>query len=89
MHLGKNANGRQNDPRRKGFKKIHQQRDEFNKQNDSEAFAVKYDKEVYQPAIAACHKQSEECYEVPIQQKRDFDINEQQRQTSAITKTQP
>ncbi len=63
------------------FKKIHQQRDEFNKQNDSEAFAVKYDKEVYQPAIAACHKQSEECYEVPIQQKRDFDINEQRRQT--------
>lgn len=61
--------------------KIHQQRDEFNKQNDSEAFAVKYDKEVYQPAIAACHKQSEECYEVPIQQKRDFDINEQRRQT--------
>ena len=50
-------------------------------QNDSEAFAVKYDKEVYQPAIAACHKQSEECYEVPIQQKRDFDINEQRRQT--------
>ncbi|XPE50680.1 DUF1202 family protein [Shigella flexneri] len=28
---------------------MHQQRDEFNKQNDSEAFAVKYDKEVYQP----------------------------------------
>lgn len=27
------------------------------------------------------HKQSEECYEVPIQQKRDFDINEQRRQT--------
>ena len=24
---------------------------------------------------------SEECYEVPIQQKRDFDINEQRRQT--------
>ncbi|EKO7971416.1 DUF1202 family protein [Escherichia coli] len=67
--------------REEAFKKIHQQRDEFNKQNDSEAFAVKYDKEVYQPAIAACHKQSEECYEVPIQQKRDFDINEQRRQT--------
>ena len=67
--------------REDAFKKIHQQRDEFNKQNDSEAFAVKYDKEVYQPAIAACHKQSEECYEVPIQQKRDFDINEQRRQT--------
>lgn len=42
---------------------------------------VKYDKEVYQPAIVACHKQSAECYEVPIQQKRDFDINEQRRQT--------
>ena len=67
--------------REDAFKKIHQQRDEFNKQNDSEAFAVKYDKEVYQPAIAACHKQSAECYEVPIQQKRDFDINEQRRQT--------
>lgn len=67
--------------REDAFKKIHQQRDDFNKQNDSEAFAVKYDKEVYQPAIAACHKQSEECYEVPIQQKRDFDINEQRRQT--------
>ncbi len=67
--------------REDAFKKIHQQRDEFNKQNDSEAFAVKYDKEVYQPAIVACHKQSAECYEVPIQQKRDFDINEQRRQT--------
>ncbi|WP_250952927.1 DUF1202 family protein, partial [Escherichia coli] len=54
---------------------------QHHQQNDSEAFAVKYDKEVYQPAIAACHKQSEECYEVPIQQKRDFDINEQRRQT--------
>ncbi|XPE42741.1 DUF1202 family protein [Shigella flexneri] len=52
----------------------------FNKQNDSEAFAVKYDKEVYQPAIAACHEQSEECYEVPIQRKRDFRyINEPAR----------
>ncbi|MFP1455792.1 DUF1202 family protein [Escherichia coli] len=57
--------------REEAFKKIHQQRDEFNKQNDSEAFAVKYDKEVYQPAIAACHKQSEECYEV-----REFSRNE-------------
>ena len=79
-YWGKDANGKQM-TREDAFKKIHQQRDEFNKQNDSEAFAVKYDKEVYQPAIAACHKQSEECYEVPIQQKRDFDINEQRRQT--------
>ncbi|BBU81181.1 hypothetical protein EIMP300_25810 [Escherichia coli] len=79
-YWGKDANGKQM-TREDAFKKIHQQRDEFNKQNDSEAFAVKYDKEVYQPAIAACHKQSEECYEVSIQQKRDFDINEQRRQT--------
>lgn len=79
-YWGKDANGKQR-TREDAFKKIHQQRDDFNKQNDSEAFAVKYDKEVYQPAIAACHKQSEECYEVPIQQKRDFDINEQRRQT--------
>lgn len=79
-YWGKDANGKQM-TREDAFKKIHQQRDDFNKQNDSEAFAVKYDKEVYQPAIAACHKQSEECYEVPIQQKRDFDINEQRRQT--------
>ncbi len=77
---GKDANGKQM-TREEAFKKIHQQRDEFNKQNDSEAFRVNIDKEVYQPAIAACHKQSEECYEVPIQQKRDFDINEQRRQT--------
>ena len=79
-YWGKDANGKQM-TREDAFRKIHQQRDDFNKQNDSEAFAVKYDKEVYQPAIAACHKQSEECYEVPIQQKRDFDINEQRRQT--------
>ncbi|EJH3882921.1 DUF1202 family protein, partial [Escherichia coli] len=79
-YWGKDANGKQM-TREDAFKKIHQQRDEFNKQNDSEAFAVKYDKEIYQPAIAACHKQSAECYEVPIQQKRDFDINEQRRQT--------
>ena len=63
-YWGKDANGKQM-TREDAFKKIHQQRDDFNKQNDSEAFAVKYDKEVYQPAIAACHKQSEECYEVP------------------------
>ncbi|EGQ0031824.1 DUF1202 family protein [Escherichia albertii] len=75
-YWGKNANGKQM-TREDAFKKIFQQRDEFNKQNDSEAFATKYDKD----AIAACHKQSAECYEVPIQQKRDFDINEQRRQT--------
>lgn len=54
-YWGKDANGKQM-TREEAFKKIHQQRDEFN-------------------------KQSEECYEVPIQQKRDFDINEQRRQT--------
>lgn len=79
-YWGKNANGKQM-TREDAFKKIFQQRDEFNKQNDSEAFAAKYDKEVYQPAIAACHKQSENCYEAPIQQKRNFDIDEQRRQT--------
>lgn len=81
MHIGEKMQTVSKWPAKTPLKKIHQQRDEFNKQNDSEAFAVKYDKEVYQPAIAACHKQSEECYEVPIQQKRDFDINEQRRQT--------
>lgn len=47
-YWGKDANGKQM-TREDAFKKIHQQRDDFNKQNDSEAFAVKYDKEVYQP----------------------------------------
>ncbi|MCM1621460.1 DUF1202 domain-containing protein (plasmid) [Escherichia coli] len=44
-------------------------------------FAVKYDKEIYQPAIAACHKQSAECYEVPFSRSEISDINEQRRQT--------
>ncbi len=43
-------------------------------------YAEKYEKEVYQPALDACRKQSEPCNEAAIQQKRDLDIHEQRRQ---------
>ncbi|GCS41026.1 hypothetical protein HmCmsJML009_03362 [Escherichia coli] len=44
-YWGKDANGKQM-TREAAFKKIHQQRDEFNKQNDNEAYEVKHDKKV-------------------------------------------
>lgn len=66
--------------REEAFHKMFKARDDFVKANDSSAFAEKYAKEVYQPALDACHKKSDNCYETPIQQKRDFDIQEQRRQ---------
>ncbi|AKE61749.1 DUF1202 family protein [Citrobacter farmeri] len=71
---GKNLN------REEAFHQMFKTRDDFVKNNDSAAFADKYEKEVYQPAIDACHKEGDKCYETPIVQKRNFDIEEQRRQ---------
>lgn len=62
------------------FHQMFKTRDDFVKNNDSAAFAEKYEKDVYQPALDACHKEGDKCYETPIQQKRDVDIQEQRRQ---------
>lgn len=78
-YWGKGPDG-QKLTREDAFHKMFKERDDFVKANDSNTFAEKYEKDVYQPALAACHKQGDTCYETPIQQKRDFDIQEQGRQ---------
>ncbi|EIS7446987.1 DUF1202 family protein [Citrobacter sp. wls828] len=78
-YWGKGADGKVM-TREEAFKHMYKERDDFIKNNDSEAFAAKYEKEVYQPALAACRKEGDKCYETPIIQKKDFDISEQRRQ---------
>ncbi|AAX66951.1 DUF1202 domain-containing protein [Salmonella enterica] len=78
-YWGKGADGKPL-TRAEAFKKTLKERDDYVKANDSSVYAEKYEKEVYQPALDACRKQSEPCNEAAIQQKRDLDIHEQRRQ---------
>ncbi|STM37120.1 putative alpha helix chain [Escherichia coli] len=79
-YWGKDANGKQM-TREDAFKKITNSVMSLINRTIARRSRLNMTKRFINRPIAACHKQSEECYEVPIQQKRDFDINEQRRQT--------
>ncbi len=64
------------------YKRLDKERTDYEKANDSNVFANKYENEVYQPAITACQKQiaaGQQCDEAAIRQKKDIVLSTQQR----------